>query len=50
VDCAEALFTAFSHVISPASAFCHIKPVTLSVIVPSPLSVKDCGFAAGAVV
>ena len=29
---------AFSQVDSPLSTFCHIRPVTLSVIVPSPLS------------
>ena len=36
--------------ISPASTFCHMRPVTLSVMVPSPLSVNDCGFALGAAV
>ena len=35
--------TAFSQVLSPLSVFCQMSPVTLSVIVPLPLSVNDCG-------
>ena len=36
----EAPATALSQVISPLSTFCHMRPVTLSVTVPLPLSVK----------
>jgi len=43
---AGALATAFSQVDSPLSVFCHISPVTLSVIVVFPLSAKDCALMA----
>ena len=44
-----ALCNALSLGIAPASAFCHIKKPKLSVMVPSPSSVKECGWAAGSV-